>query len=154
MFGLTRAACLWLSKKLPHTTIMVPDPVTGIKEPYLTRYYLFGADRKWGNIYLHHFHSSDKDKELHNHPWKWSFGFILVGGYLEERRMQDDSVQPRVVSPGSFNFITNKIFHKVTLFEKDAWTLFFAGPRSQSWGFWDPDTKVFRDWRTNPNAIE
>lgn len=146
--------CQWFSKFLPHITIYIPDPITGIKEPYLTRYYLFGADRKWGNIFLHHFHSGDKDLELHNHPWAWSFGLILTGGYLEERRITDDKVETRLVKPGKFNYITNKDFHRVELLQSDAWTLFVAGPRTQSWGFWDQQTKQFRDWQTNPNAIE
>ena len=146
--------CLWLSKYLNHITIRVPNPETGELVNYLTRYYLFGKDREWGNIYLHHFHTGDQDKELHNHPWRWSFGFILTGGYLEERRMPDDSVVERQVKPGTINFITEKVFHRVKLYQEDAWTIFFAGPRTQSWGFWDRDTKVFRDWTTNPNAIE
>jgi len=149
-----RNICLWLSKRLKHITIMVPDPVTGIKAPYLTRYYLFGDDRKWGNIYLHHFHDSDKGPELHSHPWEWSFGMILLGGYKEERRMPDDSIEKREVNPGTINYITNKIFHRVDLLENDAWTLFFAGPRSSEWGFWDRDTKVFRHWTMNPDAVE
>lgn len=148
-----REICLWLVKRLPHITIQIPDPVTSKLEPYLTRYYLFGADRKWGNIFLHHFHSGDKDLELHNHPWSWSFGLILTGGYREERRMADDNVAIRLVKPGKFNYITNKDFHRVELLEQDAWTIFVAGPRTQEWGFWDRYTKRFRDWRTNPNAI-
>jgi hypothetical protein len=149
-----RKLCLWLASHLNHLTIYVPDPVTGIKAPYLTRYYLFGTDRKGGNIFLHHFHDSDKGTELHNHPWKWSFGLILLGGYSEERRTKDDNVEARTVKPGSINFITNKIFHRVDLLENDAWTIFFAGPRTQDWGFWDRNTKEYRDWRTNPDAIE
>lgn len=151
---MVRNLCLWLSERLNHVTINVPDPVTGIKAPYLTRYYIFGKDRKWGNIYLHHFHDSDKGKELHSHPWLWSFGLILLGGYKEERRMPDDSVEAREVKPGSINYITNTIFHRVDLLEKDSWSLFFAGPRTNDWGFWNRDTKEYKDWRTNPDAIE
>ena len=151
---MVRKLCLWLSKRLNHVTINVPDPVTGVKAPYLTRYYLFGKDRKWGNIYLHQFHDSDKGRELHSHPWLWSFGLILLGGYKEERRMSDDSVEAREVKPGSINYINNKIFHRVDLLEKDSWSLFFAGPRTSEWGFWNRDTKEYKDWRTNPDAIE
>lgn len=143
-----RTICQWAASKLPSVTIFVEGG-----EKYLTRYYLFGADRKWGNIFLHHFHASDKGLELHNHPWSWSFGLILLGGYREERRAQDNSVQARLVKPGKFNYITNKDFHRVDLLEKDAWSLFVAGPRTQEWGFWDRETKQFRDWKTNPNAI-
>lgn len=64
---------------LPHTTITING------KPYLTRYYVFGKDRTWGNIYIHHFHSSDQGLELHNHPWKWGFSIVVSGGYFEER---------------------------------------------------------------------
>jgi hypothetical protein len=68
----------WLESKLPKTTITING------KPYLTRCYLFGKDRAWGNIYLHHFHSSDQGDELHNHPWT-GLSFVLAGGYSEER---------------------------------------------------------------------
>jgi len=68
----------WLESWLPKTTITVNG------KPYLTRCYLFGKDRKWGNIYLHHFHSSDQGDELHNHPWT-GLSFVLAGGYSEEK---------------------------------------------------------------------
>src|SRR5271167_2887082 len=81
-----RSICLWLAKYLPSFTI--PD---NNGDPYLTRYYFFGKDRKFCNLYLHHFHRSDMDKGmngyglLHNHPWPFSLSLILVGGYDEER---------------------------------------------------------------------
>lgn len=34
-----------------------------------------------------------------------------------------------------------------------AWTLFFTGPRTKDWGFWDRHTQRFFDWRENPEAI-
>jgi hypothetical protein len=69
----------WLERVLPKTTITVNG------KPYLTRCYLFGKDRAWGNVYLHHFHSSDQGDELHNHPWVWGLSLVLAGGYSEER---------------------------------------------------------------------
>lgn len=150
---ITRQACEKLASKLPYTTINVPNIETGILEPYLTRHYLFGADREFGNIYLHHFHASDQGLEFHSHPFAWSFGLILVGGYIEERLALDGTVTSKIVKPGSINYITNKIFHRVDLIEEDCWTLFFAGPRTQDWGFKDRETLKFRDWRSNPNAI-
>jgi hypothetical protein len=148
-----RRFCIWLSKFLPHITIRVPDPVTGELGNYLTRYYLFGKDYEWGNIFLHHFHDSDKGDELHNHPWSWSLGLILTGGYSEERRTPDGYVYRRDYEAGCLNLISDRDFHRVDLLEKDAWTLFLAGRRTQEWGFWDRHTRSFRDWKTNPNAI-
>lgn len=159
-----RKLCERLAKYLPHFTI--PDSEG---KPYLTRYYLFGKDRKFCNIFLHHFHSSDKDADpdgtllLHNHPWPWSFGLILVGGYSEERctSVGDMDDHRRIVTrkeyrPGSINFISHKIFHRVDLLEKDGWSLFFTGWRSskRGWGFWNRRTNWYRDFTTMEKAIE
>lgn len=151
--------CEWLAKRLPHVTIPRPDG-----KPYLTRYYLFGADRPWGNIFLHHFHSSDMDIApsgeyyLHNHPWPWSFSIILVNGYREWRRIHADSadLNQKTYKPGNINIITDKDFHRVELTSEDAWSLFFTGWRSKnrSWGFWDPFTKEYLDFKNFAKAIE
>lgn len=152
-----RKFCVWLAKYLPHFTI--PDPQG---KPYLTRYYLFGADRKFGNIFLHHFHQSDMDIApsgayyLHNHPWPWSFSIILAGGYKEHRRNTvTDIISAKNFMPGSFNTLTDKDFHRVELLEKDGWSLFFTGWRSKkrSWGFWDPVTKKYTDFTAFSKAI-
>jgi hypothetical protein len=127
---------------------------------YLSRYYLIPSQRPtmadgsepfdpWGNtikgaiwpnkswaIYLHHFHRSDVDRELHNHPWRWAVSLILVGGYREERRV-GNRVTYRFLRPGMLNILTDKDFHRVDLVEKDAWSLFLTGPKIQGWGFWD-----------------
>jgi hypothetical protein len=127
-------------------------PARDNKDLYLTRYYLLGGPDTegmehhgnkagWG-LYLHHFHRSDDAGDLHNHPWKWSISFILRGGYWEDR--VDGR---RFRAPWTFNFIRNSTFHRVDLAEKDAWTLFFAGPRVGSWGFKDAKTDRFVPWR-------
>lgn len=151
--------CEWLAKRLPSFTIPTPDG-----KPYLTRYYIFGADRAFGNIFLHHFHSSDMDVApsgeyyLHNHPWPWSFSIILVNGYVEFRRMDKDSANLRrkKYNPGSINILTDKDFHRVVLHKEDAWSFFFTGWRSKkrSWGFWDPFTKEYLDFKNFSKAIE
>jgi hypothetical protein len=154
-----RTICEWLAKRLPSITIPTPEG-----NPYLTRYYLFGADRAFGNIFLHHFHSSDLDIApsgeyyLHNHPWPWSFSIILVNGYREWRRRDKDSADLKLKKyrPGSINILTDKDFHRVELSHGDAWSLFFTGWRSKnrSWGFWDPFTKEYLDFKNFAKAIE
>ena len=154
-----RTFCEWLAKLLPSITIPTPEG-----NPYLTRYYLFGADRAFGNIFLHHFHSSDLDVApsgeyyLHNHPWPWSFSIILVNGYREWRRIDKDSANLRLKKyrPGSINILTDKNFHRVELSHDDAWSFFFTGWRSKkrSWGFWDPFTKEYLDFKNFSKAIE
>jgi hypothetical protein len=150
---------------IPHTTITV-DGV-----PYLTRYYLLGKDWAWGNIYLHHFHSSDQGDELHSHPWVWGFSVVLWGGYSEERvgspdcwsapTVRTDHVKPvpgivrRDITPGTTNFLRLTDFHRVDLRDEQrgAWTLFFRGKRVTDWGFLDRHTSEYRLWWTNPEAI-
>lgn len=143
--------CVWLERKLPKTTITIQG------KPYLTRCYIFGKDRAWGNVYLHHFHSSDQGDELHNHPWKWGVSLIMAGGYSEEYCSQTipGLVMRREKGFGKLNFIKADDFHRVDLHDetKGAWTLFFAGPRTGEWGFWDRHTQTFKSWRENPEAI-
>jgi hypothetical protein len=132
--------------------IMDRDNVT----KYMTRWYLTGGPRDNEdslfhklpiNAFLHHFHRSDNDDALHSHPWKWSLAFILTGGYIEERRMSDDSVRRFFRLPGSFNLIRASDFHRVDLIESDCWTLFIAGPKIDDWYFWDRRSKMRILWK-------
>jgi hypothetical protein len=140
------------------------------REKYLSRYYLFKDQMPampdgsspwdtWGNpkigavwpdtrwsLYLHHFHRSDVDRELHNHPWEWAVSFVLAGGYVEERR-EGRAVVRKEVLPGHFNRIRHDDFHRVDLIEHDAWSLFLVGPKVKSWGFWDRTTNRVTPWR-------
>lgn len=145
---------LWLARN--HTPRVIEG--RNSDDPYLTRYYLSrhgpateGMDRrdpkapKWG-LYLHHFHRSDDEQELHNHPWEWAVSFILSAGYSEER-LVDGQVIRREVRPGSLNVLKANTFHRVDLTHGDAWTLFLVGPITQSWGFLDRYTKQFTNWK-------
>ena len=142
--------------------------------PYLSRWYLFRSQRptmpdgsspfnELGNpkvgvilpnvnwsLYLHRFHRSDEDGELHSHPFEWSVALILAGGYREERRdnaLGFPSVRARDIKPWTLNFIRHDTFHRVDLLEDDAWSLFLVGPKTKSWGFWDRVTGQYTEWR-------
>lgn len=137
-------------------------PGKSARDLYLSRFYLYpphtagesdqDSDEAWG-ISLHHFHRSDEDLELHNHPWGWGFSIILTGGYEEERRVENSGYGTRVAQatfrPGRFNIIRANDFHRVLLLDpkNGAWTLFVHGPRIQDWGFWDPLTNIYEAWR-------
>jgi len=113
-------------------------------EPYLTRYYIFRKPKKWmPSIYIHCFHSSDEDAELHNHPWHSSLSLILSGSYKEEYRTKNDIVKNRIFNPGRLNFIKAGKFHRVDLLNNEVWTLFISGSKMQSWGFWNRETKEY-----------
>jgi hypothetical protein len=144
-----RKICEWVCQYLPSITI--PDTQGN---PYLTRYFLFGAENPYFNIFLHKFHASDKDRAdngtllLHNHPWKWSVAFILAGGYSEERRQPDDTVMIRDVAPGTLNYLNDLHFHRVDLYESDGWSIFITSHRRNKetrWGFWDRQARLYTD---------
>ncbi len=140
-----RTALHALTRLLPPPRIITEDD----GDAYLSRWYLLGdrddTSRFPVNLYLHRFHRSDADLELHSHPWSWALSLILVGGYSEERR-EGSGVKRRSVLPGSLNFLRGSTFHRVDLFEEDAWSLFLAGPRATSWAFWDRRLDVEIPW--------
>lgn len=126
-------------------------------EPYLTRYYIFRKPKSWmPSIYIHCFHSSDEDMELHSHPWLSSVSLILSGSYKEEYRDKHDIVKNRILNPGNLNFIKSKKFHRVDLLNNEVWTLFISGSKISNWGFWNRNTKEYwpqeeHEKRKNPN---
>jgi hypothetical protein len=160
----------WLTTKMNNPRVIYD--MMG-ESPYLSRYYILGRPRmadgsdpfdRFGNphpetiwptsslgLYLHRFHRGDSDRELHNHPWRWALSLILVGGYNEERRI-GNAVVKREVKPGSLNFIGADDFHRVDMRDGDAWSLFFVGPKSSSWGFWNRNSGVVTPWREFINS--
>lgn len=166
-----RRFLLWLTENVLGRPRVIYDG-DGI-DPYLSRWHLIGGarmpDGSWPfdgcgdvkpgaihgklpfGLYLHRFHVSDLDRELHNHPWKWALSFILSGGYREDRRILTgiwvDSIETKAVRPFRFNWITCETFHRVELVDEDAWSLILVGPKFGGWGFWDAVTGVFTPWR-------
>lgn len=129
---------------------------------YLTRYYVFLKDRVYANIFIHHFHRSDMDTGtnglglLHCHPFP-GLSFVYFGGYREERRMPDGSVQVRIVKPWTFNYISRDTFHRVDLLDEKngCWSIFFTGSRKNyTWYFWDRITNQYIHWTKVVGAIE
>lgn len=118
--------------------------------PYLTRI-LFSRllkFRKLGfGVYLHRFHRPDGDQDLHNHPWKWAYSFILSGSYTEEKLKGISrsplaccdicplNVQTETRRVRWFNHLTHNDYHSVRATHGDVYTLFIVGPRVQDWGF-------------------
>lgn len=118
-------------------------------EKYLSRYYLFRKPVKWlPSVYLHCFHASDEDQELHDHPWSSSFSIILSGSYREEFR-ENGLVKSRIMKPGMINLVSGNKFHRIDLETEKVWTLFVSGPKSKNWGFWNRNTGKYVDWKTH-----
>lgn len=163
----TRNFLFWVTDMMKRPRVI--RDITGT-DPYLTRWHIRGgakmADGSWAfdeygdvregalfedrsfGLYLHRFHRSDDDRELHNHPWKWAVSLVLSGGYIEERwDPETGQILRKKVRPWRLNFLTKDSFHRVELIERDAWSLFFVGPKFASWGFLDTKTGVFKAWR-------
>ena len=168
---ITRKILTWVASRMRPPRV-IRDALG--QDAYLSRYYLVRHQRpftvdgsepfdsmglpkpttawpksRWG-LYLHHFHRSDADLELHNHPWRWAVSLVLAGGYSEERRVEDGDgwrVARRRLGPWRLNFLTADTFHRVDLLERDAWTIFLVGPKAQGWGFWDRETGEYTPWR-------
>jgi hypothetical protein len=118
------------------------------KKLYLTRYYIFRKPVKWmPSLYIHCFHSSDDDYELHNHGWSRSISFILSGSYREERLIKDKKIKIRTLKFGSFNYIKANDFHRVDLLTPKVWTIFLSGAKIQDWGFLDRETLEYTPWK-------
>jgi hypothetical protein len=152
---------------------VMPDGSPGFDERGVPKKGIVWRDNRAGvSVFLHHFKESDDAGELHSHPWEWAYSLILSGGYSEERRVtrhveydctytigaqtlgkHGTSIQHEVVrktfGPGSINKLTKDTFHRVDLLDpsKGCWSLFLAGPKYSSWGFWNRETGFFTPWR-------
>jgi hypothetical protein len=169
-----RALVEWLASRVDRPRVIYDR--AGVS-PYLSRYYLLGRptrtsggepfDEKgnpykdtvwphggWG-LYLHKFHRGDDDKALHSHPWAWAVSLVLAGGYYEDRRNNETlEIGRRWVGPGSVNVITQNDYHRVDLSNRQTcWSLFLAGPKVDSWNFWDPKTARTVHWREFINEL-
>jgi hypothetical protein len=98
-------------------------------------------------LQLHRFNMDDEDRELHDHPW-WALSMILVGGYVEERRVGERGNETRwkVFPPGSVNVIRPTTQHRVKLVDRCCWTLIVTGPKVRDWGFWRRETDEWIPW--------
>ena len=104
-------------------------------KPYLKRWFVLPRNR-WCNIYLHHFHRSDDDRALHDHPWA-SVSILLKGRDIEH--MQGG--RHRLCRP-TFAFWRwprreATFAHRVELIRnRKVWTLFITARNIRVWGFW------------------
>lgn len=106
--------------------------------PFLYRYHLFSFTNNGPGVCIHRFIKSDPDRGYHDHPWKHSMSFILCGGYTERIYDKDNDNGYITIQRNKWNINYLKgegVFHRVMIDEgKDAWTIFFFGKRSKTWG--------------------
>lgn len=123
---------LWLTRNLPARAIDLDG------QHYIERYHCFRIGKL--TVMLHRYLGSDGDRNVHCHPWRWSLGIPLVGGYLEERVMgfctQVGWVSALIkITPWRWNYIPATRFHRVASIESGTWTLFITYDRFKSWTF-------------------
>ena len=141
-----RALCTAAERHLPH--VVYGRPGDG---PYLTRTRLVYRGPGRVQLCLNHFHRSDGDDALHDHPCA-ALSLILLGGYVEERAEGPGPTRMHVRRPGRFNLLRTTTRHVVTLLDRDAWTLMLMAPDTQSWGFYDRATGAFTPWERQTSA--
>lgn len=95
--------------------------------PYLHRW-VFGFGLF--SIRLHHWHSSDDSRYLHDHPW-WFFTIVLKGGYTDVSTLRQERMER-----WSYAFRPALHRHTVQVDKGGCWTLLFTGPEIRHWGFW------------------
>lgn len=114
---------------------------------YLLRVYL----KKRGifpEIFLHRFYASDTDRFLHSHPFAKSHSLILSGAYQETRLNKDMKTTYCLLhQAGDVNVIEADDYHQVEMVSSPIWTLFIAGKRIKSWGFWDIENQKHIPWQ-------
>lgn len=117
----------WVASRCRRRNIF--DTQEGESVLYLTRFYL---PIRWPvRVYLHRIWREDYARELHNHPWRWSFSLVIQGWYREENR--EGPVVHR--SRWSWRLLRHSSYHRIQQVSPDCWTLFVAGPKTHSWGF-------------------
>jgi len=109
-------------------------------QAYLERYFL--CQVLGITVYLHRFVRDDKDRALHNHPWKHAISLVLTGGYTEHQgllmgRTPDgiDTVLTTVKPVKWFNHIRHSSHHQIVRVKPETWTLFMHTRRRFEWGF-------------------
>jgi len=118
---------------------LIPFTIGPDDDPYLKRWFIIPRN-PWFNVYLHHFHRSDDDRALHDHPWI-NISILLTGSYREH--MPAGVVKLRHPwRPWAFWRLPMRwptSSHRVELIDgKRVWTLFLTGPKVRKWGFHCP----------------
>ena len=123
---------LWLTRNLPARAIDLEG------KHYIERYQVFKAGRL--EVLLHRYLGSDGDREVHDHPHRWSLGIPLAGGYTEERVIgfcvQKGWISRMVkICPWRWNWVSSVRFHRIAYVNPGTWTLFIRWDRFKTWSF-------------------
>jgi hypothetical protein len=112
---------------------------------FLERYYVAGwqpgQHAEPASLFLHHFLASDPSNEVHSHPWGFGVSLLLVGGYVEDRCDEGGHHTVNTFQPGTVNVILASTRHRITLLDRDCWTLFLCSGVVNEWQFFPACTK-------------
>lgn len=98
---------------------------------YLRRFFL--TPRLFGyRLMLHHIVRSDKERDLHDHPWPF-WTLCLRGGYIEETE-KDGTKISHVAGQLKYRDATFK--HRIDRILGECWTLVLTGRVVREWGFY------------------
>lgn len=107
---------------------------------YMTRGWIVRPSRwtlGWG-ARVHHTVRPDKDRALHDHPWR-NISVVLDGWYDEE--LPGGYTVPRIAGEVVTRDATD--WHRLAaVSDHGCYSLFITGPRTQVWGFQTPSGKV------------
>lgn len=94
----------------------------------------------WFALYLHQICQSDKDVDMHSHPWNFQ-SLILKGAYKEACKYPPDFdyIYINAYYPGDVIKHQARDAHKITLITKQVWTLVFTSGRHREWGYLTPN---------------
>lgn len=118
-------------------------PVRFIRQdgrPYIERYYL----GTFAGVvhYLHRYVGADGgDQGIHDHPWRWSFGLVLVGGYFQRVLKFICSrhgfiTRSNFVGPWRLNWLPPERAHQITAVLPETWSYFaHSKAKVKGWGF-------------------
>lgn len=109
-------------------------------KPYLERYYIGVVCGR--TIWLHHFLTSDGDRNVHDHPWS-ALSVILTGGYWEETPGTGNGL-PEVnyqdFRAPALNYIPGTKKHRIVSVATHTWTMMIVSPKhGRGWFFYGPD---------------
>ncbi len=113
-------------------------------DPYMRRWFVIPRNRRFGNIYLHHFLHDDDDRACHCHPWP-SLSFMLRGHLREHYLDEAGNEHVRELKAPSIVYRNATFRHRLVVL-RPAWTIFCTGRVIREWGFWC-ENKRFVPWR-------
>lgn len=81
-------------------------------------------------IRIHHWFSSDDQRNFHDHPF-WFWTFVLKGGYTDVSPQGNQRM-----TRGTHAFRRAEHQHTVRVDPGGCWTILLTGPEVRQWGFW------------------